>query len=118
MKSDSEGGFTLIEVLVAFSILSLTIIVGIQIFSSGLNRIDAVEGANDRLAQAKALLVQVQLGTEFDALSTAATNLKISRTILANEGVNWTNLKPVRVQVLEGDKVILETIILSTYGPQ
>ncbi len=111
MKCDSECGFTLIEVLVAFSILSLTIIVGFQIFSSGLNRINDVERANERLAQAKALLLQAQLPSEHD--KPIATNLKISKTILANDRVEWTTAKPVLVQVLDGDKVILETIILS-----
>jgi general secretion pathway protein I len=38
-----EGGFTLIEVLVAFGILSLTLVALLQVFSQGLRSVDVSE---------------------------------------------------------------------------
>jgi prepilin-type N-terminal cleavage/methylation domain-containing protein len=121
MKRNSESGFTLIEVLVAFSILSLTIIVGFQIFSSGLNRINGIENANERLAQAKAFLLREQLlslPSELFAQRPAATNLNLTKKTIAEEKVQWTNANPVLFQVRDGKKILLETIILSYEEPK
>lgn len=121
MKRNGESGFTLIEVLVAFSILSLTIIVGFQILSSGLNRINGVENANKRLAQAKALLFREQLlslPSDLVAQQPAATNLNLIRKTIAGEKVQWTNANPVLLQVRDGKKILLETIVLSQEEPK
>lgn len=58
----SQQGFTLIEVLVAFVLLSLTLAVILQIFSSGLRNIGAAEGYTRAMVLAEAKLAQ--LGNE------------------------------------------------------
>ena len=46
-SDDSEAGFTLVETLVAFTILAGAIIVSFQIFASGLRQQAAVEDRKD-----------------------------------------------------------------------
>jgi prepilin-type N-terminal cleavage/methylation domain-containing protein len=113
MKRRSESGFTLIEVLVAFAILSLTIIVGFQIFLSGLNRINAAEIANERLSQAKVLLHQVQMPSDPDARPPTGQDFRITKTLVVAEKIEWTNVRPALIQVRDGNEIILETIILT-----
>ena len=42
-SSNSGSGFTLIEILVAFAILALTLTALLQVFTSGLRNVDAAD---------------------------------------------------------------------------
>jgi prepilin-type N-terminal cleavage/methylation domain-containing protein len=113
MTRNSQSGFTLIEVLVAFSILSLTIIVGFQIFSSGLHRIRSAGEVSARLEAAKTVLAQETLGVRPQQDSGANGDLEIIKTTATNETPQWTKVIPVRVQVRDGNSLLLETIVLT-----
>jgi prepilin-type N-terminal cleavage/methylation domain-containing protein len=118
MSRKSEAGFTLIEVLAAFSILSLVIITGFRIFSSGLNLINTAESGNEQLAQANAMLLQVYLSQDAGILPPTRTKLRVVKSIVGGGSVEWTNAKPVLIQIRDGDKIVLETIILTRDNTQ
>lgn len=58
----NEHGFTLLEVLVAFAIMSVAMVAVMQAFSGGLDATRRTAAANDALASAQSLLDRV--GTE------------------------------------------------------
>ncbi len=102
--ANSQDGFSLIEVLVAFTILSLTVITGFQIFGDGLSRISRVDSAVNDITAARTSLMAAELGQKSDAA--------VTRTVLENETVDWTKNKPALLQVKRGDNIILETIVI------
>jgi prepilin-type N-terminal cleavage/methylation domain-containing protein len=113
MIRNDESGFTLIEVLVAFSILSLTILAGLRIFSSGLYRIIGTEEDSARLEMARAMLAHEMLGSRPQVGSALRVQLGIVRSAATTETPQWTRVKPVLVQIREGNHVLLETIVLA-----
>jgi len=90
----SQQGFTLIEVLVAFVLLSLTLAVILQIFSGGLRNIGATEDYTRAMVLAEAKLAQ--LGSEI-ALETGETGGE-------NDIFNWR----LYVAPYQGESVEIE----------
>lgn len=54
----SECGFTLLEILVAFTLLALVFTVLLRVFSTGIRGVAATDGYNLATAHAKALLLK------------------------------------------------------------
>jgi type II secretory pathway component PulJ len=105
----SISGFTLIEVLVSFAILSMTIIVGFQIFGEGLSRVSRVEKALDETAAAKQMLSLPLTEAEPPALSREA----VTKQSLTETLPDWTSAHPILLRVPsrgQGDE--LETIVI------
>lgn len=110
MKVRGDAGFTLVEILVAFAIMAMTIIVGMQVFSEGLSRITRSGDADERLARSRAALAAAQLGT----LSQGQQNRPgLEMTVLEAEKVPWTEFAPVRVTIKDEKGLVLETIIIA-----
>ena len=122
---DSEAGFTLVETLVAFTILAGAIIVSFQIFASGLRQQAAVEDRKsvmtiartelDRLALQPALQDETRLG------QTGEVEWQITIKALAgNSAPQDSLLRPFLVsfrQRFEGapqaSDPLLETVLLA-----
>ena len=105
----SISGFTLIEVLVSFAILSMTIIVGFQIFGEGLSRVSRVEKALDETAAAKQLLSLPSAKDAPPALSKGS----VTRQPITELMPDWTPAHPILLRVPsrgQGDE--LETIVI------
>ena len=79
MNVRHEEGFTLIEVLVAFAILSSAIIIGLQIHEDGLRRLASGENQNRILAVARYELAKLNVSPISDFAPKAG----------ATDGVNW-----------------------------
>ncbi len=112
-QSNSMSGFTLVEVLVSFAILSMTIIVGFQIFGEGLSRVSRVEKALDETAAAKQLLSVPLTEGGPSAFSKGA----VIQQPIAEVMPDWTSARPILLRVPsrgqgneQGDE--LETIVI------
>jgi prepilin-type N-terminal cleavage/methylation domain-containing protein len=92
-------GFSLIEVLVAFAILSVVIITGLRILGDASRRVKQIEVRTDEIAAAR---VAIDL--------TESPNL-VTR-VIPGESVNWTEYTPVLRQAKRSDHTVLETIVL------
>jgi type II secretory pathway pseudopilin PulG len=105
----SISGFTLVEVLVSFAILSMTIIVGFQIFGEGLSRVVKVERALDETAAAKQLLSVPLTADATPARSKGA----VTKQSLAETLPDWTPAHPVLLRApSRGQGNELETIVI------
>jgi prepilin-type N-terminal cleavage/methylation domain-containing protein len=94
-----NSGFSLIEVLVAFAILSIVVITGLRILGDATRRVKQIETRTVELAAAR---------TEMDLVE--SPNL-VKRPI-PGESVNWTEYTPVLRQIRRGDQTVLETIVI------
>jgi prepilin-type N-terminal cleavage/methylation domain-containing protein len=109
----SQEGFSLIEVLVAFTILSITIIVGHEIASDGLDKVRQAERERDILADVRSLFAMQQVGIEIDrSARDTGSDVGLSFRRLSNAPVTWTPQRPTLLQVKSNDKVIAETVII------
>jgi general secretion pathway protein I len=124
MINRGEDGFTLVEVLVAFVILSGAIILSFQIFSDGLRRLTGVELRMRQVNIARAELEKVSAsGAIFEGVQIGTTDgvsWKISIKNLADASIyNPLQVQPFKVvvDVIDPDgkgnaTPIIETIIL------
>jgi prepilin-type N-terminal cleavage/methylation domain-containing protein len=109
MNNNTQSGFTLVEVLVAFAIMSLAVITGFRLFGEGLGRISHVEQRLADVATANAALW---------GQSIAGIRSPVSRQGLTGETVDWTPMTakliavPIGKVPSKGD--VLETIVLET----
>ncbi len=70
-SSDRARGFTLIEVLVAFAILAVALVVLIQVFSSGLRNARIAENYTTATLYAESMLAAVGVETPLAASETS-----------------------------------------------
>ena len=98
-------GFTLLETLVAFVILSLVTITGFTLLGDSFRAVGHVESrarlqaeANDLLAQ----LVRMKVSSS-PALKVAETELRRS---------NDSRQQPVRIRISSGDTVLIDTVVV------
>ncbi len=105
-----NDGFTLIEVLVAFVIVSMTVLAGLQLFSGGLARISRIEEKRHELETAQSLVASHDDNVNLPA----GWRVVIGRRLDAP--VSWTPIEPHLVQVIHTvdgvDHVVLESIEL------
>ena len=121
MKANDQG-FTLIEVLVAFAILSVAIISSFQIFSDGLRQIKTAEQRSAEISAARAVLDQF----------ISRPNLNIREEVGLTGSLKWkivvvpmTEISPdilplriaVSIEEQASSRVLLETIILQKKAP-
>jgi type II secretory pathway pseudopilin PulG len=105
----SISGFTLVEVLVSFAILSMTIIAGFQIFGEGLSRVSRVEKALDETAAAKQML-SLPLTANVTPTSSKEGLVKQSLTETLPD---WTLAHPILLRApSRGQGNELETIVI------
>lgn len=62
-NNNKQHGFSLLELLVAFSILALSLTLLLNIFSSGLNRVSVAEEYTEAVQIAESLMAKTQLET-------------------------------------------------------
>ena len=98
--SGREDGSALVEVLVAFVILSITVIAGFRIFTDGLARIGSATAALELARNAEALLTAAGQG-EASELSMNGQRFVVSRTPLGVAAEPWVEVKPVRLRIWE-----------------
>ena len=79
MRTKAEDGFTLVEVLVAFVILSGAVILSFQIFADGLRRLSAVEARTKAVNVARSELARLS----------SSRNISEGVTTGTTDGVNW-----------------------------
>jgi type II secretory pathway pseudopilin PulG len=108
-----NDGFTLLETLVAFVILSLVTITAFTILGDsfqGLARIDAHEVTHARAENLLNLMVQgvVPPEPEFEGLT-------VVETPLSPKGA--TGWQPVRIQILAEEKPLLDSVIVRRVTP-
>lgn len=94
-----NGGFSLIEILVAFAILSIVVITGLRILGDATRRVKQIEVRTTELEAARVAMDQ-----------TVSPNLVTLP--IAGETVNWTDYVPVLRQVKHADQTVLETIVI------
>src|SRR5689334_17230477 len=80
-RKSSPNGFTLIEVLVAFGILSLTLVALLQVFSQGLRSVDVSE--RHLIAAMLMRSIEADLGTEIPIIAG-------QRSGDIDDGYRWT----------------------------
>jgi prepilin-type N-terminal cleavage/methylation domain-containing protein len=95
-------GFTLVEVLVAFVIMSLAVITGMSVFGDGVRRLAIVEERLGAVAAARAAL---------DLTAAGQAQAGVSQQALPGTDVEWSALQPhVLNATVNGQK--LETVVL------
>ena len=106
-----DDGFTLTEVLVAFAILSLSVILGLRAFGSGALQVAHVEEEFSKLHSMTETLAAVQLG---EPTSQAPENPDVVTIPLAGEKSDWSSLIPQVVVITNPDSKSdpIETILV------
>jgi type II secretory pathway pseudopilin PulG len=103
-----NAGFTLLETIVAFAILSLVTITGFGILGDsfqGLARIEAHEDLNVRAENLLNLMVMGLLPSESDI-----EGLTVMETPVLP--IETSDLQPIRVQIAAGGTLLIDSIIV------
>jgi Tfp pilus assembly protein PilE len=118
-----EQGSALIEVLVAFTILSLVVIAGYQVFSDAINRVNQARERQSELASA----AQVLAAHSFDGPGRMQANTSDGRSFmidavaLSPDLAPWAQSRPIRLRIWSGTEAggppLLETIVMSKAPP-
>ncbi len=110
-QTGNDDGFALTEVLVAFAILSLSVILGLRAFGSGVLQVAHVEEEFSNLHSMTETLAAVQLG---EPASQAPGNPDVVTIPLAGEKSDWSSFIPQLVVITTPDSKSdpIETIII------
>lgn len=111
LRTMQDEGFTLTEVLVAFAILSLSVILGLRAFGSGVLQVAHVEEEFSNLHNMTESLATVQLG---EPASQAPGNPDVVTVPLAREKSDWSSLTPQVLVITNPDNKSdpIETILI------
>jgi hypothetical protein len=114
-----EAGFSLIEVLVAFTVLTAAVIAGFQIFGDGLGRIGRaasqvalIEGAEASLATFTA----IKPG-RYDVITAHGRALQIVVSPVVGDPEPWAIHRPFHVEVWADRERLLSTIVMGAPVP-
>ena len=120
---EREAGFSLIEVLVAFTILASAVIMGFQIFGDGLRRVAHAERQVELLNDARLILetfAPLRPGA-FPVTAAHGRRLIIAIEPVAGKPEDWVLTRPYRASVWDGPerdvKPLLETILVGPAAP-
>jgi prepilin-type N-terminal cleavage/methylation domain-containing protein len=102
----SDNGFTLTEVLVAFSLVASATILGLQAFATGMAQINRIKAEVTESEIQRAKLEAVLTGS-------LDNDASIARLALGNEVVDWTPLRVILLKAGPANDEQLETIIIS-----
>lgn len=105
-----QSGFSLIEVLVAFAIISLIILTGFQVFGDGLRRIDSAEKSLRALNVARLYLDFGDTLSDLEGLPARQVGRQVET--LTGEAVQWTEAVPELQRIELGGGETLETIVI------
>jgi prepilin-type N-terminal cleavage/methylation domain-containing protein len=97
MKADtsSESGFTLIEVLVAFTIVTLVLVAAMQLFSSSAFQTARVEEIVDGMDSASNALALSEVNlARWDPKQRDTAEWRVSIGKAVGQPVPWTTLRP------------------------
>jgi type II secretory pathway pseudopilin PulG len=115
---DGEEGFSLVEVLVAFTILAAAVIAGFQIFGDGLRRIGRAGSYLNLVEDARAsldTLSAIEPG-QYAIVSARGRDLRIVVSAVAGDPEPWPLVRPYRVRVWNGADPdappLLDTIVM------
>jgi type II secretory pathway component PulJ len=107
-EPNERAGFSLLEALVAFTVLTLVLIATLEIFGSGVLRINRSRDTLETQQRLQNVLERLQAGVPLEQLE---KEVVITLKRIAGEPVAWSNLSPVHVTLsLNGIK--LETVLL------
>ena len=117
MSASNHDGFTLLEVLVSFTILSAAIIFAFQISSSGLNTLRAAQERSREFAIVQAELThRIASGSLEDGAvqgQTGAANWRIVTSALNESDTNQIGVRLHVVRAYGGeDRALIETIVM------
>jgi general secretion pathway protein I len=118
-RSDPQAGFTLVEVLVAFAILSLTVIAGFNILADSVKRTEQIEQRLELLAAAKQELTRVEAGLE--SRTAADPRLRVSIAPLGGDAGEQGAARPQLVRIWaadEGAAPLLESVVILPEAPK
>jgi type II secretory pathway pseudopilin PulG len=123
-RTGSEDGFTLVEALVAFTILAGAIILGLRIFADGMRAVSAVETRNNAVAVVRAELARLSLapaiseGVHRDRQAGVGWQTTV-RAVDGPDPASATASRPFRIEIKLVDEhgqpeepPIIETIVL------
>jgi Prokaryotic N-terminal methylation motif len=118
MKSGEEG-FSLVEVLVAFVILTAAVIAGFQIFGDGLKRIGRAENRLDMVEDARGVLAAA---TSFKpgrhaVVSARGRNFQVVVSPVAGDPEAWALVRPHRVAIWSDAELLLDTVVMGPATP-
>ncbi len=105
----NDDGFTLVEVLVAFAIMTLVLILSFDSFSEGLFRLSRAEQTRRDITEAQQILTTLETSGAFDP----GPAWRIEEQVL-DTGSRATLLKRKLVKIYKADNTapLLETILL------
>lgn len=116
-------GYSLIEVLVAFTILAGAIIVGFQIFGDGLRRVSHADSRIATLNQAR-LILETFVPERPGSFTVPASNgrqLIVSAQLMKSDSSNMPPMRPylVRISDSAADDAppLLQTIVFGAAAP-
>ena len=127
MNKDAESGFSLVEVLVAFTIMAGAIILSFQIFADGLRRLTEVEERVKAVDIARFELSRLTLSGKLEDGSisgvTEGISWKVTVTIVEKKSDDFASgLRVFRVSVFAGDRndgvadvPLIETLALGEF---
>jgi type II secretory pathway pseudopilin PulG len=104
-----EDGFTLVEVLVAFTIMTMVLILSFDSFSEGLFRLSRAEQTRRDITEAQQIMTALETSGSFDP----GPAWRIEEQVLET-GARATQLRRRLVRIYKADDAapILETILL------
>jgi type II secretory pathway pseudopilin PulG len=122
-------GFTLVEVLVAFTILAAAIVMLFEVYSDGFRRLQLAREERSMTADGRALVAVIahdnslQAG-KFKRRGTDGRTWTIEAKPLATETADWSELRPIRLRLwpeaeqVKPEAALIDTIIISRVNGQ
>jgi type II secretory pathway pseudopilin PulG len=115
-QSNSEAGFTLLESVVAFTILTLILLTSFETFGDGTKRINDANASVLRQNKLQNAMAQLEAGIPKDEIDKDVT---VIFRLLPSEEIDWSTKLPIHATLTLNDgsgQSSLETILLRDRG--